>query len=114
MNESVNCLIIGYGSIGARHADILKDMGHNVHAVTKKNKRLSMFSYQHSLRSETRCCEDSRYGIMKQRPLLLFFAFPKEAKFIDIGTPSSYKEAETFFMKIDGFFVTEKTRSNNR
>lgn len=28
-----------------------------------------------------------------------FFAFPKEAKFIDIGTPSSYKEAETFFMK---------------
>ena len=27
-----------------------------------------------------------------------FFAFPQAAKFIDIGTPSSYKEAETFFM----------------
>ena len=27
-----------------------------------------------------------------------FFAFPQEAKFIDIGTPSSYKEAETFFV----------------
>ena len=26
-----------------------------------------------------------------------FFAFPQETKFIDIGTPSSYKEAETFF-----------------
>ena len=26
-----------------------------------------------------------------------FFAFPQEAKFIDIGTPSSYEEAETFF-----------------
>ena len=28
-----------------------------------------------------------------------FFAFPQEVKFIDIGTPNSYKEAETFFMK---------------
>ncbi len=28
-----------------------------------------------------------------------FFAFPKEVRFIDIGTPSSYKEAETFFAK---------------
>ena len=28
-----------------------------------------------------------------------FFAFPQETKFIDIGTPSSYKEAETFFMR---------------
>jgi len=27
-----------------------------------------------------------------------FFAFPAEAKFIDISTPSSYKEAETFFV----------------
>jgi NDP-sugar pyrophosphorylase family protein len=27
-----------------------------------------------------------------------FFAFPQEVKFIDIGTPISYKEAETFFM----------------
>jgi NDP-sugar pyrophosphorylase family protein len=26
-----------------------------------------------------------------------FHAFPQETKFIDIGTPSSYKEAETFF-----------------
>jgi NDP-sugar pyrophosphorylase family protein len=30
-----------------------------------------------------------------------FFAFPQETKFIDIGTPFSYKEAETFFTKID-------------
>lgn len=29
-----------------------------------------------------------------------FFAFPQDAKFIDIGTPSSYKEAETFFMNM--------------
>ena len=28
-----------------------------------------------------------------------FFAFPQGTKFIDIGTPNSYKEAETFFMK---------------
>jgi len=27
-----------------------------------------------------------------------FFAFTQEEKFIDIGTPNSYKEAETFFM----------------
>jgi len=29
-----------------------------------------------------------------------FFAFPQEAKFIDIGTPSSYQEAETFFVNV--------------
>lgn len=33
----MNCLIVGYGSIGARHAGILKEMGHNVHIVTKRN-----------------------------------------------------------------------------
>jgi len=31
-----------------------------------------------------------------------FYAFPQEEKFIDIGTPISYKEAETFFMKNGG------------
>jgi D-glycero-alpha-D-manno-heptose 1-phosphate guanylyltransferase len=41
-----------------------------------------------------------------------FFAFPREAKFIDIGTPSSYKEAETFFMKVDRFNDKEKSRSD--
>lgn len=33
----MNCLIIGYGSIGVRHASILKKMGHSVHIVSKKN-----------------------------------------------------------------------------
>ena len=28
MNDLVDCLIIGYGSIGARHANILKEMGY--------------------------------------------------------------------------------------
>jgi NDP-sugar pyrophosphorylase family protein len=41
-----------------------------------------------------------------------FFAFPQEAKFIDIGTPSSYKEAETFFMNIDKFVDNEKIKSD--
>jgi len=31
-----------------------------------------------------------------------FFAFPQEAKFIDIGTPIAYKEAETFFQQPSG------------
>jgi predicted dehydrogenase len=33
----MDCLIIGYGSIGARHANILKEMGHSVHVVTKRD-----------------------------------------------------------------------------
>lgn len=33
----MNCLIIGYGSIGARHANILKEMGHSVHVVSKRD-----------------------------------------------------------------------------
>ena len=33
----MNCLIIGYGSIGSRHARILKEMGHEVHVVSKRN-----------------------------------------------------------------------------
>ena len=33
----MNCLIIGYGSIGARHANILKEMGHSLYVVTKRD-----------------------------------------------------------------------------
>jgi len=33
----MNCLIIGYGSIGARHANILKEMGHRIYVVTKRD-----------------------------------------------------------------------------
>ena len=33
----MNCLVVGYGSIGARHANILKEMGHSVHVVSKRN-----------------------------------------------------------------------------
>jgi len=36
-NELMNCLIIGYGSIGVRHANILTEMGHSVHVVSKRN-----------------------------------------------------------------------------
>jgi D-glycero-alpha-D-manno-heptose 1-phosphate guanylyltransferase len=43
-----------------------------------------------------------------------FFAFPQETKFIDIGTPHSYKEAGSFFMQIDRFIDPEKSRSNNQ
>ena len=43
-----------------------------------------------------------------------FFAFPQNAKFIDIGTPNSYKEGETFFTKIDRFIDTEKGRSDKQ
>lgn len=35
----MNCLIIGYGSIGARHATVLKDMGHIVHVVSKRHPK---------------------------------------------------------------------------
>jgi len=31
----MKCLIIGYGSIGARHANILKETGHSIHIVDK-------------------------------------------------------------------------------
>ena len=33
----MNCLIIGYGSIGARHVNILKEMGHDIHVVSKRD-----------------------------------------------------------------------------
>lgn len=33
----MDCLIIGYGSIGTRHANILKDMGYSVHVVSKRH-----------------------------------------------------------------------------
>lgn len=33
----MNCLIVGYGSIGERHAGILKEMKHAVHLVSKRN-----------------------------------------------------------------------------
>ena len=33
----MNCLIIGYGSIGIRHADMLKKMRHSVHVVSKRD-----------------------------------------------------------------------------
>jgi predicted dehydrogenase len=33
----MNCLIIGYGSIGKRHASILRDFGHHVRIVTRRN-----------------------------------------------------------------------------
>ncbi len=33
----MNCLIIGYGSIGARHASILSETGHIVHVVSKRD-----------------------------------------------------------------------------
>jgi predicted dehydrogenase len=35
--SAVNCLVVGYGSIGMRHANILKEMGHSVHVVSKRN-----------------------------------------------------------------------------
>ena len=31
----MNCLVIGYGSIGKKHAEILKGLGHNVAVLTK-------------------------------------------------------------------------------
>lgn len=37
MNDLVDCLIIGYGSIGTRHANILKEMEHSVHIVSKRD-----------------------------------------------------------------------------
>ncbi len=43
-----------------------------------------------------------------------FFAFPREEKFIDIGTPSSYKEAEKFFKMLSGFIHTEKGRRDRQ
>jgi ketol-acid reductoisomerase len=36
MDDLVDCLI-GYGSIGARHATPLKEMGHSVHVVSKRD-----------------------------------------------------------------------------
>ena len=33
----MNCLIIGYGSIGARHKSLLNQMGHRVYVVSKRN-----------------------------------------------------------------------------
>ncbi len=33
----MDCLVVGYGSIGIRHADILNEMGHSVNIVTKRN-----------------------------------------------------------------------------
>jgi len=33
----MNCLVVGYGSIGARHAAILRKMGHSVNVVSKRN-----------------------------------------------------------------------------
>jgi predicted dehydrogenase len=35
--ESIKALVIGYGSIGARHVDILSGLGCDVHVVTKQN-----------------------------------------------------------------------------
>ena len=43
-----------------------------------------------------------------------FHSFPQDAKFIDIGTPDSYKEAAKFFMNIDRFTDTKKSRSDKR
>ena len=37
LRTDMNCLIIGYGSIGARHANILKEMEHSVHIVSKRD-----------------------------------------------------------------------------
>ena len=37
MNDLVDCLIIGYGSIGTRHAFILSEMGHDVYVVSKRD-----------------------------------------------------------------------------
>ena len=36
-NKLMNCLIIGYGSIGERHAFILSEMGHSVYVVSKRD-----------------------------------------------------------------------------
>ena len=33
----MDCLIIGYGSIGVRHASILSRLGHSVHVVSKRD-----------------------------------------------------------------------------
>ena len=35
----MNCLIIGYGSIGARHSNILKEMGHSIYVISKREIR---------------------------------------------------------------------------
>ena len=40
------------------------------------------------------------------------FAFPQDTEFIDIGTPSSYKEAESFFNKINNFTDIGNSRSD--
>lgn len=40
-----------------------------------------------------------------------FYAFPQDASFIDIGTPNSYKEADTFFRKVKIFTGDEKVGS---
>jgi NDP-sugar pyrophosphorylase family protein len=41
-----------------------------------------------------------------------FYAYPRDTAFIDIGTPNSYKEAETFFRKVKGFTGAEKVESD--
>ncbi len=38
MNDGLNCLVIGFGSIGSKHALLLNQMGHNVSVVSKHGR----------------------------------------------------------------------------
>ena len=51
----MHCLIIGYGSIGSRHASILKELGLSISIVSKRNIRTfpCYASIQQSLESKT-------------------------------------------------------------
>lgn len=37
MNNKLNCFVIGYGSIGQRHASILNELGHRVAVISRRN-----------------------------------------------------------------------------
>ena len=37
MNKILNCIVIGYGSIGQRHVRILKELGHRVSVISRRN-----------------------------------------------------------------------------
>lgn len=43
----MNCLIIGYGSIGHRHASILRELGHEIHVVSESSTK--DFPFYHSI-----------------------------------------------------------------
>jgi len=110
--KSMNCLIVGYGSIGERHANILQNLEHVVHVVTQRS--VSEFPCHQSIR-EAMGDREFDYVIISNETVKHFdsFAQLKELGYEDkilIEKPLFHKTPKLQGLNVSNTFVAYHLR----